>query len=135
MHKKNKKEIYIFNTHFDNFGEQSRINSAKLLIHKINNMNISNYPIVLMGDFNASPESKTISIITTELEDGLESSKKSNKGPIGTHNGLKVKKITNRIDYIFVKNLNVLDYQHIDTYPQLNSFLSDHLPVFIKIDL
>ncbi len=38
-----------------------------------------------------------------------------------------------RIDYIFIKNLKVSKYRHIDDKMKNNNYLSDHLPVLIEL--
>ena len=55
--------------------------------------------------------------------------------PFGTYNGFELNsKLTNRIHYIFTKNLDVYKYKHI--YKKLPNGLwpSDHLPIFVSIN-
>ena len=89
-----------------------------------------------MGDFNSYPETLPITKIKTYFEDGLTVSKKSLKGPFGTFNGFssKQKLDKNRIDYIFTKNIEVLDYKHIQKKLPNKLWPSDHLPIFISIN-
>ena len=51
------------NTHFDHIGEIARVQSAHLVIRVINDL-FSNFPVILMGDFNVVPESEPYAIIT-----------------------------------------------------------------------
>ena len=39
----------------------------------------------------------------------------------------------NRIDYIFVKDMKVTSYRHIDDRLSNNRHISDHLPVMISV--
>ena len=55
-----KYKIWVFNTHFDHVGNIAREESARLLLKKIQMLNINEEPILLMGDFNASDNSKVI---------------------------------------------------------------------------
>jgi len=134
-HKINQKRVLVFNTHFDHIGPIARAESAKLILSKINNLNKDNNPVILMGDFNAEPESKPIRILKSKLIDGAELSKNGIYGPHGTYTGFKKDVIaTKRIDYIFIKNLNVLKYRHIDDHMKNNNYLSDHLPVLVEFN-
>ncbi|HLT51108.1 MAG TPA: hypothetical protein VKZ93_04085, partial [Arenibacter sp.] len=64
----------------------------------------------------------------------MDISKKPFYGPVGTFNGFKQDRIMkNRIDYFFVKDVNVLSYTHIDDRMANNKHISDHLPVLITI--
>ncbi len=130
-----KKKVLVFNTHFDHIGEKAREESSKLIINKVNEINKENHPVILMGDFNAEPDSNPIKIIKEELSDGAELSKDGIYGPRGTFTGFtQGEKAKKRIDYIFIKNLKVSKYRHIDDKMKNNNFLSDHLPVLIELN-
>ncbi|MCK0190153.1 endonuclease/exonuclease/phosphatase family protein [Arenibacter sp. F20364] len=127
-----KKQFWVFNTHFDHRGMQARINSAELIYKKMNEINTSNLPLVLMGDLNLTPDTAPIQFLKTNLTDAMEISKKPFYGPIGTFNGFDPDRIMeNRIDYIFVHNIDVLSYTHIDDRMPNNMHISDHLPVLM----
>jgi len=87
-----------------------------------------------MGDLNAEPETNPILVLKKELKDGAELSPGGIYGPIGTFTGFTKNELAiKRIDYIFVKNLNVARYSHIDDKMNNNNYLSDHLPVLIEL--
>lgn len=130
-----KKQIWIFNTHFDHIGQLARTNSAQLILDKIKTLVTTDVPIILMGDFNLTPEKEGISIINTYMQDGKEISNKSFYGPEGTANGFDHSRTLNtRIDYIFFKNVKVNEYIHIDDRMENNMHISDHLPVYAIIE-
>lgn len=134
INKKTKEKLYVFNTHFDHIGNQSRIMSAKLILQKITEINITNYAVVLMGDFNSEPTDEPIKILSAKLSDGDSSSKTNIYGPIGTFNGFEKDKLVNkRIDYIFIKHLDVINYRHIDDKMKNNNYISDHYPVLVEV--
>jgi len=127
------KKIYVFNTHFDHIGVKARRNSAKLILKKIDEIVPHNQPILLMGDFNSTSEDEAIKIIQSYLDDGVLVSKKKSLQPAGTFNGFdKDRELNERIDFIFIKNLNVFSYQHINDKRKDSGFISDHIPVFIE---
>jgi len=123
------KKVWIFNTHFDHIGKIARKNSVSLLLTVIKGINFENHPVVLMGDFNLTPNEEPIQLLSKSLNDGQLVSLKPFYGPVGTYNGFKNEEIKTRIDYIFSKNMEVLHYEHIDDRLPNNNHVSDHLPV------
>lgn len=131
-----KQKFWVFNTHFDHIGEQARIESAQLIYKKISALNSDNLPVILMGDFNLTPDSTPIQFLSTKLNDSFKASLEKPFGPAGTFNGFKFNEpVTDRIDYIFTgkKNMEVLQYAVLSDSKDLK-YPSDHLPVFIKVD-
>ncbi len=129
-----KKEFWVFNTHFDHMGIIAREKSSGLILKRIKKINRQSLPVILMGDFNAIPNSPPVEEILTELSDALQISTEKLHGPGGTFNGFNEDlPIEKRIDYIFTKNLKVLSYTHVNDRLENNRHISDHLPVMIKI--
>jgi len=133
-HQCSEMKIWIFNTHFDHIGPKARANSASLILEKIEQINKEDEPVVLMGDFNATPDDKPIQILKKGISDALELSENPLYGPVGTFNGFADEVMNRRIDYIFVAGLDVLSYTHIDDRRENNLHVSDHLPVMITLD-
>lgn len=128
------KRLYIFNTHFDHIGKMARTKSAELLVKKIAEINQEQLPIVIMGDLNLTPDTAPIQYLQRTFLDGQEVTQKPFYGPSGTSNGFDQNKIVDkRIDYIFVRDLKVEDYIHIDDRMENNKHISDHLPVLISV--
>jgi endonuclease/exonuclease/phosphatase family metal-dependent hydrolase len=131
------RQFFVFNTHFDHMGVEARKNSAKLIHEKIDEFTgDSGLPVILTGDFNLTPETEPIAMIKQYLSDSREISEEPPYGPPGTYNGFKPgSEGERRIDYIFVNDkIKVLKYAAIsDTYE--NRSPSDHLPVFVKVQL
>ena len=129
-----KKEFWVFNTHFDHMGIIAREKSSVLILKRIKKINRQSLPVILMGDFNAIPNSPPVKELITELSDALQISKEKLHGPRGTFNGFNEDlPVEKRIDYIFTKKLKVLSYTHINDRLDNNRHISDHLPVMIKI--
>lgn len=134
-HKESGHEILTMNTHFDHQSELAREQSAKLILQKIEQINNKHLPVVLMGDFNATPETLPISIIQSKMNDAFEISKTPHYGPTGSFSGFDPDKIIdNRIDYVFVKGFKVNSIVHIDDRRNDNYFVSDHLPVLVELN-
>ncbi|WP_159520012.1 endonuclease/exonuclease/phosphatase family protein [Sunxiuqinia indica] len=131
-----RKSVWVFNTHFDHVGEVAQFNSVRIILQKIDRLNEKNYPVILMGDLNLTPNQKPIKIIETEFFDSKKVSEQAPYGPEGTFNGFDFNsELKRRIDYIFVKGkLDVKKYGVLtDSYEQ--RYPSDHLPVLIEVEL
>lgn len=129
-----RKTFWVFNTHFDHVGDEARLNSARLILQKIDSLNTKNDPVILMGDFNLTPEAAPISRLETQFFDSKKVSAQAPYGPEGTYNAFDFNsELKNRIDYIFVKGkIEVLKYGVLtDSYEQ--RYPSDHLPVLIEV--
>jgi endonuclease/exonuclease/phosphatase family metal-dependent hydrolase len=132
--KKFGKHLVVFNTHFDHLGEEARLKSAELIIKVIGKIRKDNIPIILMGDLNCEPDSEPIEFISQSLSNANNISQNKNHGPKGTFNDFKqsyTKEL--QIDYTFVKNFKVDDYQHIGDFRINGLVYSDHFPVIAKI--
>lgn len=129
-----KQKIWVFNTHFDHVGDVARVESAKLILQKIKELNKENLPFIVMGDFNLEPDAVPITVIKKELLDTRDVSEFV-FGPTGTFNAFEFNKpVTKRIDYIFIpktgleaKKYAILSDSKDCRYP------SDHLPVYVEL--
>ena len=125
---------HIFNTHFDHRGRTARIRSAEFLIKLIQEKEIENDKIILMGDLNCLPHQEPVQILSEVLEDSYNESHHTILGPVGTFNGFDTTRTLNaRIDYIFTKNIDVKIYKCIEDKRQNGLYLSDHFPLIIKL--
>ena len=129
-------KIWVFNTHFDHVGNTAREESAKLLLEKIQMLNINEDPVLLIGDFNAEENSKVIDILIQKLSDTKRDYEIEHKGPVGTFNNfLNNQEIIKRIDYVFSKGFQTISHQHIDKKLESGDHISDHLPVFVEVKI
>tara|TARA_B100001057_G_scaffold452612_1_gene496694 strand:+ start:5994 stop:6737 length:744 start_codon:yes stop_codon:yes gene_type:complete len=128
--KNSKKELIIYNTHFDHIGKVSREKSAGLILNHISKNNYQERPTIVMGDFNADQDEAPIRLLSEQLEDSFKILPLKN--PIGTFSGFDtISELSDRIDYIFTKNIKILDYKHIDKKLPSGLWPSDHLPILI----
>ena len=124
------------NTHFDHRGKQARIESARLLKSKTEEL-AEGKQVILTGDFNSLPESEAIQTIKSG---GLLDSREVatiTYGPEWTSTGFKDRPFENRriIDYIFLHNIKTVNRHAIFTEKLNDLYLSDHCPVFVQIEL
>jgi len=132
--KSNKKEFIVFNTHYDHVGVKARIESAKLIKQKIQEI-APKLPVVFTGDLNVTPETEAIATIKSFLTDAKEVSVEPHYGPNGTFNSFNFNsELKQRIDYVFVnKGFKVLKHATL-TDSKDQRYYSDHLPVFVKLN-
>ncbi len=131
--KANKKEFLVFNTHYDHIGVQARIESAKLLKRKIQEI-APTLPVVFTGDLNVTPETEAIATIKSFLIDTKDISVEPPYGPTGTFNAFKWDSpLKDKIDYVFVnKGFKVQKFAVLsDSKDQ--RYYSDHLPIFVRL--
>ena len=132
------KIIFVLNTHLDHIGKIARRESVKLIQNKIK-LYSKKLPVIVTGDFNANPESEVIKNMTDKhnplhLNDSRALSPVVNGPAWSFHDfGRIPPEKRELIDYIFLKNkINVLQYEVIDG-TQNDNFISDHNPVWIKV--
>lgn len=135
---KSKQTFWVLNTHLDHIGVQARLNGVKVIQERIKKMNPEGFPVVLMGDFNATPESDVMALVKSQMTDCRALSVQKPFGPAGTFNGFKFNEpVTKLIDYILlsantpwqVQKHAVLSDSKDLRYP------SDHLPVFVEVEM
>lgn len=126
--------IHIFNTHFDHKGKVARQKSSELLLEKMTELELMNKKVVVMGDLNSEPEDLPIRILEREFKDAFKNAPQVPSGPVGTFNGFEMGHISDqRIDYIFCKNVNILQYEALGNRRSNGRWISDHMPVFVEI--
>ncbi|MEO0560211.1 MAG: endonuclease/exonuclease/phosphatase family protein [Bacteroidota bacterium] len=101
-------ELTIANTHFDHVGQTARENSAQLIVDRFDDL-VGDGPVVLMGDFNVTPDNPVYPVLTegTGLSDAFLASATPPTGAAGTWNGFGRDEPVRRIDYVFVRGLAV----------------------------
>ena len=128
--KNSKKELIVYNTHFDHIGKVAREKSAIMILNHITKNNYLDKSLIVMGDLNANTDELTIKVLSEKLEDSFKMFPL--KDSIGTFNGFDINsKLSDRIDYVFTKNIKIIDYRHIDKKLPNGLWPSDHLPILV----
>ena len=131
------KQFWVFNTHLDHMSEAAKTNGLELILAKIKVVNTNNYPVILMGDLNSTPNHLRIQNLKNSLNDARDFSETKPFGPAGTFNGFAHDKpVTNLIDYVFVSKSGIDVKKHAVLSDAINNrYPSDHLPVFAHLEL
>ncbi|MEX2186738.1 MAG: SMP-30/gluconolactonase/LRE family protein [Pirellulales bacterium] len=151
--KKTGKALLFANVHFDHRGPKARLESARLLRRKLLEI-AGELPIVLVGDFNASPDSPPYKamIETAASEKAADDAADAENdkasavlrdarglvekpaGPNTTWNGFEKAVAGNRIDHVFVdRHWTVSAFRVIDEKTDDGRFYSDHFPIVAKL--
>lgn len=128
----------VYNTHLDHLSYLSRIRSLDLITHKIETE--STYPILLMGDFNATPGSKTLknwkALLSQKYNDCLQSTYKDLNGTVGrSYHAFRGGKSGHPIDYIYTCNNFQIDHIRIHQEKIANQYPSDHYPIIAMLSV
>ena len=125
--------FWVFNTHFDHRGEKAREKAANLLIETIAKLNTFQDPVLLMGDFNLTPETPPIRQITAQFNDVYKASQDP-PSQAATYNGFDESQFGDkRIDYIFTQNCKIKEATHVALKTPMGGWASDHHPVQAKL--
>lgn len=134
------KPIFALNTHLDHVGVVARRESVSLILSKVQELS-KGLPVVVTGDFNATPESDVIQHVTnTANKMHLTDSRAVAPliyGPAWSFHDFGKIPYARRplIDYVFVGNgVKVMKYGVL-AETENQSFLSDHAPVLITIEI
>ena len=139
-HKESGKCFYVYNTHMDHYHlvnkdadpkVDARTKGAKIILERINaDIKEKGFPVILMGDFNSTPDTDAVKIFN---EGGLIDLSKDLENTFHNYG-----KITSgwKIDYIFVTP-NLKDKSspaYIWENTKNGIYLSDHHPIATEID-
>lgn len=135
-----KKQLFFINTHLDHVGKIARQESVTLLLSRANAL-ANGLPIIMTGDFNATPESDVIKHVTdVNSPEHLIHSKDiavEKSGTDWTFHGFGKVPMERRefIDYVFVsKDIKVA--KHSVLPEKLDDiFISDHSVVVAQIEI
>lgn len=134
------KILFVLNTHFDHAGGAARVESAKLILQKLNAYTKKEkYPILVTGDFNNIPDSKEIKYLTNTANPlhltNTRDIASAVSGPGWTFHDFGRIHHDKRLmlDYVFVKNsISVLHHETIKGNMG-GMWISDHCPVLVTV--
>jgi endonuclease/exonuclease/phosphatase family metal-dependent hydrolase len=134
-HLVNNQDYFVVNTHLDHVLEETRLEQIKVLIREVENLNQTNLPLILMGDFNDSPTSEVRASILNSLdlkdpwiEEGVPEE--------ASHHGFKEndkEDIGERIDWILVPQAFAIEKIYLEKKSFNGIFPSDHYPLLATV--
>ena len=132
------REVWVFNAHFDHQSQRCREKGAALILKRISERG-SEAPVILTGDFNATPENPAITAFTQGppafTDAWLALNAKTPAAESGTFHSFNGKHDGPRIDYIFTTpGITPLECSILHDHTGGN-FPSDHFPVKATLQL
>lgn len=135
--KESGKSFVFANTHLDHVSEKARELGAKVIIEE-GLTAFKDYPLFLVGDFNANPSEKAYQLLTDRLKDSRFADGAFVYGPKGTYQAFDTSmpwEKMEEIDFIFVSKDIQVKKVGILTNTWENKFPSDHFPVEALVEL
>ncbi|MDR9387467.1 MAG: endonuclease/exonuclease/phosphatase family protein [Balneolaceae bacterium] len=136
--------LLVVNGHFDHRGKTSRTEAARLIQDKVEELRqfgaMEAVPVIVMGDFNASPSSEAMGVFSSFLTDAYHGATTSPEGPVATYNAFEVidggyQDPEGRIDYVFLSDeFAVNSYAAIDEIRD-GRYVSDHFPILVGLSV
>jgi endonuclease/exonuclease/phosphatase family metal-dependent hydrolase len=125
----------VLNAHFDHEGVMARRESARLLVERSRAL-AGKLPLIVLGDFNSTPDSEVVATISATLRDARAISQMPAYGTLETFNDFDISKpAQERIDYVFLSSQwQVLRYAVLTDSMEAR-YPSDHFPVVARLRL
>ncbi len=133
-HKISGERIRVYNIHLDHVGEFARVEGIKCVMDiAVSDKQKGGLPMVLLGDFNAKPDSETIEFCNNFKAIPLTEATKDIKATFHNYG-----RITDcKIDYIYVSDELKGKIKKVTTWEDENCgiYLSDHYPVVMELEV
>lgn len=132
---KNSKINYlVINTHLDHVKPETRMEQVKVLIKEIKRFWDKNCPLIIMGDFNDSPESEVRQLLD-EAFDGIQDAwKLHNSIEETSHHAFKGEMQNGaRIDWILVDKSLTVESCLMEKSKVRDHYPTDHFPIYCRI--
>ncbi len=120
--------LHIYNVHLDHVSDAARILGIKCAFSRIGEKSADGYPYILLGDFNARPDSETIAFCNAR-EELVELTKNIS----ATFHGYG--KMNEKIDYIYASRPLAEQATEAVIWDDCQSgiYLSDHYPIAVTL--
>lgn len=123
----------VVNTHLDHVLEETRVEQIKVLISEVQTLNKSKLPLILMGDFNDSPNSDVGKLILKHFNLKDPWIELSHPEESSHHAFLGEKAIGERIDWILIPNNLSASEIRLEKKSFNNIYPSDHYPLLATL--
>jgi endonuclease/exonuclease/phosphatase family metal-dependent hydrolase len=128
-------EFFLLNTHFDHQSDESRRQSAALILRQAAQLPAS-LPLLLAGDLNLTSQHPAYQLLNSQLQDAAASQPKDQHN-LSTFNGFgqDYAKGVGKIDFVFVRGPLRVNQHWIEQRRDQGLFPSDHDPVIVDFQL
>lgn len=120
------KKFYFVNVHLDHAGGQAQRNGLALAKQKVDEMNVEGYPVIMVGDFNITPNNSIITDFNSQMKNATLHADVVDKEE--SYNDWGARFLT--LDYIFYDKFSKCHYYDVVTEKYAGKeWISDHFPV------
>ena len=124
--RKTGEKFYFVDIHLDHVGKEAQKNGLALIVSKIAEINPEGYPMVLVGDFNVTPDDSVLDDLDTKMKSARNVADKTDNE--GTYNNWG--KASSVIDYIYFSGFGSCpEFRTVTDRYADRKFVSDHFPV------
>ncbi len=130
-HKASGQEFRVYNLHLDHMAEELRIAGMKCVFDFVEMFQSRDgLPIVILGDFNAEPEEKTIALC--DDYPGIQDVTKHIAASFHDFGKQKIK-----IDYIYLSDMLKEQVTAVTSWEDVHEgiYLSDHYPICVELNV
>ena len=128
--KKTGNRFYFVNTHLDHVGTEARRNGLQLILDRIGAINKDGLPLVLVGDFNVTPDDKALAPLEGKMESARAVAETTDN--VGTYNNWG--KASDVIDHIYFTGFSSCpEFRTVTRKYADRKFVSDHYPVTARL--
>jgi endonuclease/exonuclease/phosphatase family metal-dependent hydrolase len=127
-------KLFIVNTHLDHVKHETRLNQVRVLVQEIKRVWDNQSPLIILGDFNDSPDSQVRKILTDDFSFLQDAWKLFNLTEETSHHAFKGE-IQNgsRIDWILIDEKLSIQECQMDKSVLNGLYPTDHYPIICKI--
>lgn len=128
------KPFFVYNLHLDIFDDAAFLGAKKVLERLAEDRKKYGFPFILAGDFNSSPDSKTMELFFKNENPKLV----DHTGNINlTRHGFMNRGEMKKIDYIFTDGKTAKTVSSPDVWDECRDgiWLSDHFPISVTFEL
>jgi endonuclease/exonuclease/phosphatase family metal-dependent hydrolase len=130
------RELLVANAHFDHLGHEARLQSARLILHQLEELNTVRRPVVFTGDLNTAPDTAPVEALIAGGLTCVDLVAAERSGAIYSFQGFggAATKYRQLIDYVFVSGPLVARTFRVADEKVDDRYTSDHYPVVTTLD-
>ncbi len=125
------RQFYVVNTHLDHVGVEARRKGLALVVEKIGEMNKEGHPLLLMGDFNVTPDNDCLTVLgPLGMLSARDTAPEDATDHLGTFHAWGHQNLL--IDYIYWRGFSACTAYKTLTEKYDGRFVSDHYPIMAR---
>jgi endonuclease/exonuclease/phosphatase family metal-dependent hydrolase len=134
--KNSEQTFLVVNTHLDHIKSETRQGQIRVLIQEIKRIQSPNTPLLILGDFNESPDGEVRKILIQEFRSLKDAWREHHQTEETSHHSFSGE-VQNgaRIDWVLVDQRLTVESCLMDKSTRGGAYPSDHFPIICQIRL